>query len=531
MKIFTIPFMLLLTIGLLYAQDSPTGSTCLLDNYTQVDCPVDHGDLFSCATVAYNNLSANCLEGCVEVGFKWKSPVIIMSSGCMNYLDQWSKESPGGLYTISPLCNRVFPLDNVDQYGHFETIVNERGSFRSGQDCNALPKGYRRYAARRSKFLGWRTEFVKKDQQTICYEVFSYEHNTCLEPLEGTTVENCNDGIDNNSDNKIDCDDPMCGYISECNDEVNDSETCDDYRDNDKDFLTDCQDPDCMSNDNCMINEPSPEICSNGIDDDQNTFIDCDDLMCTNSAECEVETNQCNEYAPDCESEACSYLEFCKPKESDEPPPPPPDDDELKPEGGGCEEYKSDPATGVYGTCENTNASSFSEAEPVNVFSGNLYFHRYDIRMPGAGSFGISNYYNSAWRHSSQFGYNWQSNINIQLYKTSDGSLVVRNQVGVKEIFSSNGDNTTFRITKSNLEFVQNGYSLNLYNDEKWLFDNYGRLIQIRVKNEIYNLTYESSTDGEPLLNYQTGIESLKNNVTQPSFVSATEPVPKLVET
>ncbi|MDM9630611.1 hypothetical protein [Robiginitalea aurantiaca] len=54
-------------------------------------------------------------------------------------------------------------------------------------------------------------------------------------------VELCADGIDNDGDGLIDCEDLDCETSPECIAEI-----CDDGLDNDGDGLTDCEDPECV---------------------------------------------------------------------------------------------------------------------------------------------------------------------------------------------------------------------------------------------------------------------------------------------
>lgn len=107
----------------------------------------------------------------------------------------------------------------------------------------------------------------------------------------------CNDGIDNDWDELIDCEDPDClwepcmdglGYCiqGQC---VQYEAICSDGIDNDDDGFTDCSDLDCDGrfcseeySALCLWGECTPyELeCSNGEDDDLDGFIDCDDTDC-----------------------------------------------------------------------------------------------------------------------------------------------------------------------------------------------------------------------------------------------------------
>ena len=66
----------------------------------------------------------------------------------------------------------------------------------------------------------------------------------------GTGFEyNCSDGMDDDYDGYIDCDDSDCMYDSFCM--STSYEVCDDYFDNDGDGMVDCDDSDCMYDLNC----------------------------------------------------------------------------------------------------------------------------------------------------------------------------------------------------------------------------------------------------------------------------------------
>ena len=57
--------------------------------------------------------------------------------------------------------------------------------------------------------------------------------------------ERCNDGIDNNGDGLMDCEEPACFDVPPCGPE-NFSTVCRDELDNDGDGDTDCDDVDCQ---------------------------------------------------------------------------------------------------------------------------------------------------------------------------------------------------------------------------------------------------------------------------------------------
>jgi hypothetical protein len=101
--------------------------------------------------------------------------------------------------------------------------------------------------------------------------------------IGGTGAEICSDGIDNDGDGLIDCEDrdcstdPSCGCIPEP--EVG-AAACSDGRDNDCDLLTDCDDQG-----DCAV---LPEIgeCCNGWDDNGNGFSDEFACRCSRARDC-----------------------------------------------------------------------------------------------------------------------------------------------------------------------------------------------------------------------------------------------------
>lgn len=82
---------------------------------------------------------------------------------------------------------------------------------------------------------------------------------------------------------------------------------CTDGIDNDSDGYVDCEDPDCADDTNC------PEICTDGIDNDADGYVDCDDQECVILTDCQKRVfitsgtytgdivNACsNDYGTDC---------------------------------------------------------------------------------------------------------------------------------------------------------------------------------------------------------------------------------------
>lgn len=172
----------------------------------------------------------------------------------------------------------------------------------------------------------------------------------------------CNDGIDNNDNQLIDCEDPGCQYDSACF-EFN----CENGFDDDEDLLTDCDDTDCSQNPSCVVcpsgltgaeeqcfqagcaegdycnygsgccqpvvcgdfncSYPDetcdscaqdcgscPESdCSDGIDNNNDTFTDCADFSCMMQTCASEPLSFCN-FSGSCQPSTCGDF-FCDPTE------------------------------------------------------------------------------------------------------------------------------------------------------------------------------------------------------------------------
>ncbi len=143
--------------------------------------------------------------------------------------------------------------------------------------------------------------------------------NTNLIKTDENTLETCSDGIDNDGDGYIDCNDYSCNgngtskdsqatpeaiaYCSISEEKENTEEKCSDNRDNDLDGLIDCDDPNCKTMAYCQdvgmeppdrpdnFDELDPaqisailaqemHICTDGIDNNKNGKKDCDEYRC-----------------------------------------------------------------------------------------------------------------------------------------------------------------------------------------------------------------------------------------------------------
>ncbi len=100
--------------------------------------------------------------------------------------------------------------------------------------------------------------------------------------IYGDTIEACNNNIDDDLDNLIDCADPDCVNHIACKGNKTlrippSEEICDDNRDNDQDGLKNCEDPDCINFPICI----ESQNCDDGIDNDVDTLTDCEDPDCS----------------------------------------------------------------------------------------------------------------------------------------------------------------------------------------------------------------------------------------------------------
>ncbi len=102
---------------------------------------------------------------------------------------------------------------------------------------------------------------------------------------------NCNDGLDNDTDGKIDCADPdcnlqRCGDWCVCKALKKTEQNCTDGLDNDGDGEIDCADEDCGGAGcgdggcNCFNGQKTETGCADAIDNDGDALTDCADPDC-----------------------------------------------------------------------------------------------------------------------------------------------------------------------------------------------------------------------------------------------------------
>jgi len=129
---------------------------------------------------------------------------------------------------------------------------------------------------------------------------FSVFQRAYTGPLEPCSLEICDNGLDDDDDRFVDCDDFDCLEDPACIGEI-----CDNGIDDDEDTFVDCEDFDCLEHPACI-----GEICDNGIDDDADTFVDCEDFDCLEHPTCTPEicdnsTDDDGDGFVDCEDYDC----------------------------------------------------------------------------------------------------------------------------------------------------------------------------------------------------------------------------------
>jgi subtilisin-like proprotein convertase family protein len=122
----------------------------------------------------------------------------------------------------------------------------------------------------------------------------------------------CDDGADNDGDGDADCTDDNCDGVAGC--ELGTEVTCDDGLDNDADDLEDCADADCAADAYCLVES----VCDDGADNDADGATDCSDADCDSSAFCSAETDcgdgtdDDSDGATDCEDPGCDGIDGCE---------------------------------------------------------------------------------------------------------------------------------------------------------------------------------------------------------------------------
>ena len=150
----------------------------------------------------------------------------------------------------------------------------------------------------------------------------------------GSRIEICANGIDDDGDGLVDCDDPACSCKHPnclwgwCGSSIYSAplENCGNGKDDDGNGLIDCDDPDCAADPLCTATFPDggrEENCSNGVDDNGDGLIDCDDPSCfayCATAEYAAPTEDCengldddDDGLTDCDDPDCAASVVCSP--------------------------------------------------------------------------------------------------------------------------------------------------------------------------------------------------------------------------
>ena len=101
------------------------------------------------------------------------------------------------------------------------------------------------------------------------------------------TDETCRDGLDNDRNGFVDCEDFGCSRnpnVTICRTPEDNVAACSDGRDNDGNGFVDCEDFGCLRNPNvtiCRTPEDNDAACSDGRDNDGDRYVDCDDYDCS----------------------------------------------------------------------------------------------------------------------------------------------------------------------------------------------------------------------------------------------------------
>lgn len=148
---------------------------------------------------------------------------------------------------------------------------------------------------------------------TVVADHYDFIRSVVTDLPDDTPETNCADGIDDNGDGRMDCDDPWCFHVPVCLPEI-----CDDKIDNNADGKTDCEDAACSGQIICQ-----PEHCSDQSDNNGDGKVDCDDPQCVDAPSCQTEI--CDDWIDndengktDCDDDACADYIRCKPEICDD---------------------------------------------------------------------------------------------------------------------------------------------------------------------------------------------------------------------
>jgi YD repeat-containing protein len=166
-----------------------------------------------------------------------------------------------------------------------------------------------------------------------------------------------------------------------------------------------------------------------------------------------------------------------------------------------------------------SHSNSPSSADPINLVTGNYFYHHQDLFIPGSGLLlTIDRNYNSMDPSSGPFGQGWTFTYNMHLLfdRGGPGNVAVREEDGQVNVFTlilggsySSPLSDVDKLTKN----TDGSYTLEKKNQVRYLFTTDGKLINIADNNEnTINLTYTGnyltkvtdSTGGDLTLNYSS---------------------------
>lgn len=116
------------------------------------------------------------------------------------------------------------------------------------------------------------------------------QNNKCYSSncQESGSANNCNDNIDNDFDNTIDCSDTSCATANNCIESTTLIYSCKDNKDNNLNSFIDCADSGCSTYSGCQSPESSSNNnCADGTDNDGDGSVDCKDPLCGSATNCQ----------------------------------------------------------------------------------------------------------------------------------------------------------------------------------------------------------------------------------------------------
>ena len=180
-------------------------------------------------------------DSCDEARILWEFPFVARGSSFADDFDDNLTFTHDSCESRSDSPEAIFAVDlEAGATVRFREEGDVNVTFSVQQDCN--PAG----ACELSEDRGerWGFEYVVEDagRYYLIIEAFEDEAGSYEIYLEVIYPEDCSDGVDNDLDSAIDCDDEDCfGHRPDCSTETN----CRDGRDNDLDGAADCDDDDC----------------------------------------------------------------------------------------------------------------------------------------------------------------------------------------------------------------------------------------------------------------------------------------------